>query len=233
MLSAPDTDLVARDRRLRGLAVMLDADALSAVVREAFPADAVADVRPSYVQYKPGVSCMVRADVYGRDGAWSLYATAYSDDAPHYSRALSRRPVGRFHRGPVRIRNQAVVLRPFPFDDKLRALERLSDPEARLRLLKRAWPSVPDTGTTLRTLAYKPERRWAAALEVDGAPVATFKFHVGAAHDNARRGRGAFRSRDRLRVATPLGHSTRWRDRAGVAAGRTPARSPRHHTLGG
>ena len=209
-MSAPDAGLVARDRRLRGLAVVLDTDALSAVVREAFPADAVSDVRPSYVRYKPGVSCMVRADVHGPDGAWSLHATAYSDDAPHHSRALSRRPVKRFSRGPVRIRDQAVVLRPFPFDDKLRALERLSDPEARLRLLKRTWPSVPDTGTTLRTLAYKPERRWAAALEVDGAPVATFKFHVGAAHDNARRGAEAFRSRGRLRVATPLGHSTRY-----------------------
>lgn len=211
MLSALDADLVGRDRRLPGLRVVLDTDALGAAVHQAFPAAGVTGVSPAYARYKPGVSCLVRADVHGKDGVWSLCAKAYAPDAPHLKRALSRHPGARAERAPVLLPNFAIVLRPFPFDDTLRALERLSDPGECLRMLRRTWASVPDTGATLRTLAYKPERRWAGALDVNQATVATFKFHAGTAHDRACRGAAAFRSRDRLLVAATLGHSERHR----------------------
>src|SRR5437867_1003743 len=80
----------------------------------------------------------------------------------------------------------ALVVWVFPNDLRLRVLRRLADQKTRLDLLRHMLPERPDLwGGTLRTLRYKPERRYVAQLETTSGARLVLKAHAAPRYERA------------------------------------------------
>ena len=156
MLTPADAALASRDPGLPGLAVVLDDDALTALLG--------ARAVRRYVRYKPGTSCLVAAQLDTGDDA---VVTAYAEDGRQKADKTSHGcPDAVLAHDTLR---RVLAVRPSA-DRDVPALAALADPRGRRRLLRRLLPEAgADVGTT--TLAYKPHRRWVGRADVDGQAV--------------------------------------------------------------
>lgn len=181
MLSVPDAALVRNDPGIPDLRIVLDPDALAALVG--------AVVTPDYVRYKPGTSCLTGFRVEQGTAVRYAHAIAYA---------------------PSRAASLNITVRCFPEDRRLRVLERLFDPSRRSRLVRKLLPRVGTFEVeSLDTLAYKPERRYVGVLAGEAKRAVLKLYGPGAAAERGVH-RGLF-SRNGLRVARCIGRSRRHR----------------------
>jgi tRNA A-37 threonylcarbamoyl transferase component Bud32 len=189
-MRSPNADLVARDRAIAGLAVLLDGDAFAAALREALPAAGILAAQPRYVRYKPGANCTVAYGITTAHGIVPAYARAYAASLRgklDHARRLAERPGAL---GPA-----ACVLTPldiacysWPYDHELPALPRLADARKRRKLLAAAAPHYPALhAAALHTLRYKPERRYVGLLEGAGGARAVVRLYAPDEYAAARR----------------------------------------------
>jgi aminoglycoside phosphotransferase (APT) family kinase protein len=212
MLSPHDADIVRRDTSLPGLETVLDPDAFCAALRVIAPGADVDSATTTYVRYKPGTSCLVGFEVEISGETVLLNARAHRTDASgklDKGRERSGIP-GPLGSGRFVFPDKAVVVSVFPNDSQLEALERIDDPEQWPRLLERVfpqaqalWPAVP------AVLRYKPERRCAVKLMVDGEPRGVLKFYTELGFPAAHVASRALASSDRLRLPARVGRSRR------------------------
>ena len=97
------------------------------------------------------------------------------------------------------LQEAAVTVDAFPRDGKLRALYDFADDKIRPQLLKTL---VPDRAglwsASLRTISYKPERRYVARLTTDAGENALIKLYREQDYFNAQRASGEFDPRSLL-----------------------------------
>ena len=215
MLSVADAELVARDPALPGLPLLLDSDAFAAALRATLPAADVGAARATYVRYKRGTSCLVAYRLQIDGDEIDVYAKAYRrGDGAKIGKARERLS-GEGPLGPAGfvLDEAAVTVQAFPHDHELRVLSRLADESARPQLLAKLVPDRPDLHcSALRTLRYKPERRYVAQLVTKEGEGAVIRVYTKSDFDAAsRRAKKAFKSRGPLRVARRLGRSIRHR----------------------
>lgn len=179
MLSPAEQDIIQRDQALPGLGTLLDSEAFVRDLRATANLH-IRAARLHYLRYKPGQNCLAAYTVNLGDKTVECYAKAFrSDDRNKLEKKRGRRGAD----GPMEARQfiwnqQAVAVCIFPNDHKLRPLPLLDDPNQRRDFLERHLTDRPDLWNgTVRQLAYKPERRWTGALEVNGVPSATCKLY--------------------------------------------------------
>lgn len=165
MLSPPDAEVARRDRALPGLGVLLDPDAFAGALAQALPAIAILGARAVYVRYKPGTNCLVAYRVAVAGAEIDAYAKLHPVDALEKHDKMRQR-------GIVLAQPGATAFL-FPGDGRLRVLRRLADDKRRRRLVRHLLAdavadAVPDVEAlqhaALRTLRYKPERRYVGQL---------------------------------------------------------------------
>lgn len=213
MLSPGDAALARRERRIPGLATLLDPGALLAALRERLPGVSVDGASPVYVHYKPATTCLVAYRLRLADTELSIYAKAYGADAQ--VKLQKSRRLGRI-RGPLG--PGAVVLDDldsaiyfFPVDHRMPALRRMADPGTRRNLLKRLLRRRPELHEApLHILTYKPERRYVARVESPQGPQALVKFYTPAGYAAARTAAQALSARGPLQLARLTGSTDRY-----------------------
>ncbi|HEV2820225.1 MAG TPA: hypothetical protein VGW11_06945 [Solirubrobacteraceae bacterium] len=171
MIAPADARLGLRDRRLPGLAVVLDAEAFAEALAGALPDLALTGARATYARYKPGVSCLVAFRVRVGDEEHDVYARALRRSAEDKLGAAHRRAQEQSSLGPggLVLDRWAVAVHAFPHDRRLPTLAHLQDPQRRTRLVERLLPHHPHLrGGALTGLRYNPERRWVARLDAPG-----------------------------------------------------------------
>lgn len=182
-LSPADSDLVRRDSRLPGLATLLAPSALLERLRaQRVPVGLAA--RPAYLRYKPGTSCLAgyAIDLNGRETL--AHAVAYPPDAADKlakARLRADRP-WQNGAGDLVLNDLSVAVSIFPSDPELRPLARLVDAGRRRYLLTRSVPDRPELADCgLRTLRYKPRRRFVGVLEGASGSLAVVRCHASGA----------------------------------------------------
>ncbi|HKS35224.1 MAG TPA: phosphotransferase [Enterobacteriaceae bacterium] len=179
-MNTHDADIVARDRALPGLNLLLDAEALLAALRTLPSLDRLCEVSVTYLRYKPGTSCVAGLLLHLNDGGTRRY----------FAKALT---VARFQqswqhpkrqalvaagdpRAPLALHDKAVMLQHPAFDRGIRYLSLLED-DARLALFGELLPDEPDLpALEWRFLRYKPERRAVIALSRRGVPLGVLRI---------------------------------------------------------
>ncbi|HEY8339405.1 MAG TPA: hypothetical protein VIK95_06025 [Egibacteraceae bacterium] len=250
MLAPADAALVRRDRAVPGLATLLDPRAVTAWLRAALPGSDIGTVRPRYLRYKPGTSCLVAYDlsVDGRETGGYGKAHRAGDDAKAAKALQWARTPSVAGRGAVVDRSLALAFVFAPNDRNVPALGRL-EPGSRLR--RRLLAARPDLWDALVVrLVHKPERR--AVLRLDGpdGPAAVVRCYPRRSHGRALVGALAATAADgvaasRLLAADPASgtlaltwapgsHLDLGRADAGLsaAAGELAARLHRHPAVG-
>ena len=210
MLTPHDAELCRRDRALPGLRVLLDADTFVSLIRDACPDRAIASARPTYLRYKPGLSCLAAYTLAVEGEEVMVHAHAYAGDSREkYSKLTGPDEVvrGELGRGHMLLPEHGLVVSVFPNDRKLKALRRLATAEGLARLLYKLDPGLDVRAARLRVLSYKPERRMVARLDVNGRPRAVVRTYTEAAYEVARHNARAFASGGTLRIAGYLAKS--------------------------
>src|SRR6266705_2728539 len=179
MLAPADAELVKRDPSIPGLGSLLDPDAFAAILGEHLPEVSIGRVQPASVWYKPGISCLAsyRVEVAGKQ--LNLYAKAHRTlPLEKVSAARLRSRNGRGGPAGMVLQEAAVTVDAFPRDGKLRALYDFADDEIRPQLLKTLVPERAGLwSASLRTISYKPERRYVARLTTDAGENALIKLY--------------------------------------------------------
>ncbi|MFV0244531.1 MAG: phosphotransferase [Qingshengfaniella sp.] len=124
-------------------------------------------LRPDYLRYKPGESCIARLD----DGGAGLIVRAVTPQRYdiYRQRGYWRRP-----NSPVRyLDDMCTVVLPGSLDRQIKAAKRLLAPERSARVLSRLLGAGDDD--TLTVLRHKPGRRIVARIDRAGRPFALLK----------------------------------------------------------
>jgi Ser/Thr protein kinase RdoA (MazF antagonist) len=210
VLTAADRAVVERDRALPGLATLLDSEEFLAVLRPYLPDLEIQSARRTYLRYKPRVNCLAAFELETSKETLRVYGKAYGSDAPvklakGRIRRQSRSPLGAGH---IVLEDRAIVVSAFPNDSKLPGLSRLAGSESARNLLESVFRGGC-RATEIRTIQYKPERRYVARLEADGTAVAALKIYTPGGYREARRPAVGFSPGEVLRVPRLLGKSDR------------------------
>ncbi|MGE5698788.1 MAG: phosphotransferase family protein [Deltaproteobacteria bacterium] len=214
MLSPADADLVRRDAALPGLALLLDPVAFADAVRPSFPEAGLGELSITYVRYKPGSNCLAAYRIDAGGKPVRLYAKAYGPDAVTKLRKRSESEPADGTTGPGRIffAEWSAIVHRFPDDVELGVLRELGAPESWRDRLRRMMPANAELWDgVLRTLAYKPERRYVAELSAGGGAKAVLKVYDEEGYRAARLGLKAFAAQGPLRLARRIGKSNRRR----------------------
>jgi aminoglycoside phosphotransferase (APT) family kinase protein len=211
MLSPADKSLVSRDPALPGLSALLDPEAFAGLLKSALGVVSVDVPRPFYVRYKPGRRCLVAYEVSSSCDTLTVHAVAHTParGGRLSAKARSRIP-GPAERSHSIVEDVAVVVNVFPADEALPGIRRLMDPAIRVHVLGKMLPRHPAlwTAEPLR-LAYKPGRRYVAALRGDGGELAVLKAYTSEGYERMSYPGRSIYSSGPLRVASRLGRSRR------------------------
>ena len=192
-----------RDPALPGLSVLLDESAFTDTLRALAPHVDLLGVRGHYVRYKPGARCLAAYRVALRDGEVLVHGIAHGTDAPEkLAKRSARRAVpGALGAGRLVREDLALSIEGFPNDARLRVLPRLASAEFRAHLMTRMNVLGPEsTVIGILPLAYKPERRFVARVDLDDGSHALLKLHT-PERFQAIHTKPVFESRHALRVA--------------------------------
>ena len=173
MLPTADTSLIRRNPDIPGLRKLLDPDLMLGLLRaNATVPVAELSVRPRYIRLKPNSSCLVAYECVADGQRVPLYAKAIGTGNAIKMEKAVQRPAIDSPLGPGRIIDQAHLLTVsfFPNDMALRSL-------------KRYLADTPE----VRTLAYKPERRFVGLLRRPDGSRAVIKVYKASAFAQAER----------------------------------------------
>ncbi|MCA9258335.1 MAG: hypothetical protein KDA61_03995, partial [Planctomycetales bacterium] len=191
MLYQDDRHVIAADRQLPGLELLLNNDAAldlfaeSSATRHLLPMRVVCN----YLRYKPGENCLGAYTLFTPEGRrYAALRTYGASGADKLEKAASwTSPLSAELRPDVCRRWQTAVW-PFPLDSRLKALPELADVETRDALLARIAAHRPEwQGASLECLRFKPLRRFVGRLHRDGAALACVKMHTAHRYEQIRR----------------------------------------------
>jgi thiamine kinase-like enzyme len=214
MLSCHEADLVKREIAIPGLATLLDPEAFVATVQPFIPEANRLIAHPTYIRYKPGMNCLVAYRLDNGDNSVSVYAKAYSHDAPLklQKATLAKTVPGPLGPGRIVLDDIGVVISFFPNDSNLQRLRRIAETEAQHRFFKKFLPEVRDQLSSkykMESLAYKPERRYVAKVTTESNSSTLLKFYTPHIFQTTQQCATAFTSHGLLRVPRCLGKSDR------------------------
>jgi aminoglycoside phosphotransferase (APT) family kinase protein len=212
VLSTYDADLVGRDTAIPGLGVLLDPDAFLAALRSRLPDSGLSAAHPAYIRYKPGMNCLVGYALEIDGVKVAAYAKGHRADARDQldkarEQASVASPLGP---GRIVLDKHSITVSIFPNDSELKTLARLGNESAWQALLRRIFSNRPDLWEgTIRSIRYKPERRYVTQLVTEDGPAAVLKLYTETGYQEAKANVRAFKSRDLLNVPRRVGHSDR------------------------
>ncbi|GAB4111410.1 MAG: hypothetical protein Fur005_20730 [Roseiflexaceae bacterium] len=207
MLLAADRDLLARDRSLPGLAVLLDPLNLANQIEAAITTPSF-ELEGAYLRYKPGTNCLAGYRVrVGEQHTW-LYAKAYAEPTGKLRRALIDPGMrGLLGFGRLVLPAWQIEVACLPNDWRIIGAQALFDPDQQAAVLGKLLPGLVGP-FSLTLLVYKPERRMVVRVDQvgqAGAPVAVIKLYTVDGFRAARRAAQSFRATERLRLPRLLG----------------------------
>src|SRR5437867_9543089 len=181
MLSSLETDLIHRDRAVPGLATVLDPDAFVAALQRAAPQADLRTAHLAYARYKPQSFCRAtyQLDVAGAELDLDVRACRPDDLAQWLEEGEAANVSSPLGPGRIVLEDWAVLVTAFPNDLKLPALQPLADAAKRERLLHELLPDFPHLcHGELRSLRYRPERRFVALLHATDRTQALLKAYT-------------------------------------------------------
>lgn len=197
MPTPADREIIARDRAIPGLGIVLDPGAAAAVVAPLVPGADLSSASVHYVRYKPGRSCLTGLRIDTPRGKVWLSLKALAETAgDKWSNALT-------HRTATVFAEHRLVVRQLPDDAELRAPRWLLSADSRGRARSRL--RLPSEGP-IAVLAYKPERRLVLSVSDGTAPVAVVKCYDSAGFARAKAAHEALRGAPEVAAV----HATAW-----------------------
>lgn len=205
-----DAALVAFEAGWPGLALLLDACQFRQWLQRQRPAAMIEGVRPLYLRYKHGTSCLASFMATIDGESTHVYATAYRSSSSGKWRKATRICASRndAESDLAADGRLGVVARFFPNDAELTSLAALSaDPDAALARWRPQ--SLPGGPLRIRALRYKPQRRFVGEVLSGSSSAAVFKLYARHDYLRARLNAKVLASLSNVSVPQRIGHSHR------------------------
>ena len=162
MLSNADRDCVMQEKRLPGMALVLDADAVGELLSRQLSGASVDGLRQTYAHYRPAASCLVNYVAIIDGVEVEFYAKAFLQDEPNKLRKSLKAMKHARPEGPGGFVDDAfnISVLFFPNDMALAQLIHAYDLRKRKRLFTRLLPELASPQKWVcQRIHYKPERR--------------------------------------------------------------------------
>ncbi|MCF6256310.1 MAG: aminoglycoside phosphotransferase family protein [Gammaproteobacteria bacterium] len=176
MLSTANAKLVQRDQTIAGMKIIVDPDAFFNALNSAQPELNVSNAQLTYIRYRPTQFCLgaYQVRIPNANTPLLVHATAYND------KRWSKLPIvsGNHH---IELQSQ-VLLSIFPGDSKLTSLASLMNPDNRQAIMRNLLPanveaSLGNISGDIKTLAYKPQRRYVGRVHFEHGTSALLKHY--------------------------------------------------------
>ncbi|MGY6529414.1 MAG: phosphotransferase family protein [Cyanobacterium sp.] len=208
MLLPADDYLIRRDLDLVGLRLLLDTDALATTLLAQFPHLNLNQVKKTYIRYKPATSCIVSYELTIAQKTVLAYAKAVTNQDKLEKYVQRPGVIQDCGIGRTVFKPERVIFSLLPNDNKMKQLTKLFDVQSREQTLQKLLPDHDDLSSlTLKTLRYKPERRYVAQLSIPTKPEAIVKAYSHREYPQAEINAHAFKSIAPLHILPELGHS--------------------------
>ncbi|AUC61596.1 hypothetical protein AA637_10780 [Cyanobacterium sp. HL-69] len=208
MLLPADDYLIRRDVDLVGLGLLLDTDALATTLVAQFPHLDLSQVKKTYIRYKPATSCIVSYELTIAQKTVLGYAKAVTSQDKLEKYAQRPGVIQDCGIGRTVFKPEKVIFSLLPNDSYLKRLPKLFDVRSREQTLQQLLLDHDDLSSlTLKTLRYKPERRYVAQLSTQTKPKAIVKAYSHREYPQAKINAHAFKSMAPLQILSKLGHS--------------------------
>ena len=199
---------MARDAGLPSLAMLLNPNRCLAWLARRVPQLGVSSLVPNYLRYKPGMSCLASFAASGAGTTTFVYFKGYAGES---SRKLEKAAArcSTEPMGAVFDRDLGVSAYFFPQDAELHGLSQLIDPLARPQSEWRC--DLSNDPLSIRTLRYKPERRFVGMVSAGQKPVAAVKLYTDRDYQQAQRNAKVLTSVSGVKLPRRLGRSRKQR----------------------
>lgn len=206
MLLPADQEIIDREPALPGLAVVLDPQAMLALLQELWPDRLFGAPVITYLRYKPNTSCLAGYSIMLDGETLTFSANARRADAAEKLEKAEEKRSETSRLGPGRavFSKYAITLVFAPNDRRLRKLKHLVDPDKRRRLL--AALGLPEA-CQIAPIRHRPERRFVGQVLHKGEPIALLKLYREPAYAQSAVNACAFADAGPLRVPECLGQS--------------------------
>lgn len=202
--------LIKRDSSIPGLATLLDESAFTDVLQSYFPAAKMDRAKLVSIRYKPGTNCLASFEMRINTEKVMISAKTFNKDAREKieKNQIKKAVDGLLGPGRVLLEDLNLLISFFPNDSKLRVLPKLFQSAKRREILAKVLPNRRDLWDgTIKTLKYKPERRYVLALEGQGGGKAVLKLHHPDRFKSAQSNATSIRSQKKLHIPQCLGFS--------------------------
>ncbi len=212
MLAPADASIVARERQMPALGILLDEERFAETLGGMLPDAGIESAHARYVRYKPATSCLVAYTLHARGMEVPCYARCHDIRRRQKATGVVRR---RIHPsvlgdGVVVDEEHALAVHIFPNDHEIRAM-RIFDAQRLGQRLRRIMGGRSEFNEgTLEILRYKPERRVVARVDLGGRPVGALRLYPEASFGDARERAWSFASRGVLCIPRIIGESHRY-----------------------
>src|SRR6266404_5303116 len=136
MLSRADAEFAGREPAIPGLALILDTESVANALRANLPEADTSNMRQVYTRYRPPTDCLVAYELQTGDTPARIYAKAYCARAyDKLRRVREMMPFDLVGSGGLVLDDAMVLVRAFPYDEKIPSLAHVVDVQKRSRLL--------------------------------------------------------------------------------------------------
>src|SRR5258708_33482767 len=145
MLSQADAEFVSRESAIPGLALILDTESVANALHANLPGTDILSMRQVYTRYRPTTDCLVAYELQLGDTPARIYAKAYCARAYDKLRRVREMMPSDLVGSGGRVLDDAMVLiRVFPYDEKIIPLADLANAQKRSQLLAAVLPDKPE-----------------------------------------------------------------------------------------
>ncbi len=173
MLSRDMRAIARKDNLLPGLEVVLDGDSMRTFLKEHALQESALRLDLQYIRYKPMRRALSLWNVDVGEGPSRCFVVS-ACNATSWRKAEETGRTQRIHsQGGWTCSKRQLLAEWFPFDHHLKSVAKLLDPSTQQKLVERVLGDRASGSLVLRTLSYKPGKRFVAKVLCESGPMSS------------------------------------------------------------
>jgi len=212
MLTANLKDIVRREKNILGLSTLLDTRSFVKSIQPFFPEKILEKITLKYIRYKPGMNCLTLYELKVNGKKHEMYAKAFGRDNKIKIQKYKKRTTinGTIGFGRIFLEDKGIMVGLFPNDNKINSLKLLDNGKNQEELFRKLFPHRKELWKgNVKTLQYKPEKRYGGVIKTKSGSQATIKFYDKVGFLKAKNNARTFKSKKNLRISQCIGHSNK------------------------
>ena len=191
-------NLVKREKSIVGFKIIVNPEKFVKHLIQFFTGATIEKTRLTYIRYKPGIECSAKfkLKLNGKKKiisarAWNLELYEKFCKNHNHSEVINK--------NKILVEKSKLLISVFPYDNQIKSLKHFHSLKNQNKLFQKVFPDSPELWLgKLKTLSYKPERRYVGGVSTSGGLNGIVKFYVSRRYSQAKKTSDIFKSKKNL-----------------------------------